>query len=70
MVAGQNIIDREYNLGNLGNLADMRKLELVCKRMSVSDGVLGVSDEVLGGFTSDLDAGLAAVHAGEVPRAE
>lgn len=36
------------------NFSDVRKLELVSKRMLVSDGVFGVSDEVLGGFTGDL----------------
>ncbi len=34
------------------NFSDVRKLELVSKRLLVSDGVFGVSDEVLGGFTT------------------
>ena len=57
-------IDRCHRLGqqndvlsvafiNKGNFADVRKLELVSKRMLVSDGVFGVSDDVIGGFTDD-----------------
>lgn len=58
-------IDRCHRLGqendvlslafiNQHNLADVRKLELASKRMLVSNGVFGITDEVLGGFTSDL----------------
>lgn len=58
-------IDRCHRLGqkndvlsvafiNKENFADVRKLELVSKRTLVSDGVFGVSDEVIGGFTDDL----------------
>ena len=58
-------IDRCHRLGqendvlsvafiNKENLADVRKLELVSKRTLVSNGVFGVSDEVIGGFTDDL----------------
>ncbi len=58
-------IDRCHRLGqendvlslafiNQHNLADVRKLELAGKRMLVSNGVFGVTDEVLGGFTGDL----------------
>ena len=58
-------IDRCHRLGqqndvlslafiNKENFADVRKLELVSKRMLVSDGVFGVSDDVIGGFTEDL----------------
>ena len=43
------------------NFADVRKLELVNKRMLVSDGVFGVSDEVIGGFTGDLDGAFAVL---------
>lgn len=39
----------------------MRKLELVNKRMLVADGVLGLSDEVVGGFTDNLDTTFAAL---------
>lgn len=39
---------------NKGNFADVRKLELVSKRMLVTDGVFGVSDEVIGGFTDNI----------------
>ena len=57
-------IDRCHRLGqqndvlsvafiNKSNFADVRKLELVSKRMLVSDGVFGVSDDVIGGFTDD-----------------
>ena len=35
-------------------MADVRKLELVNKRMLVADGVFGMSDAILGGFTDDL----------------
>lgn len=41
---------------NKNNFADVRKLELVNKRFLVSDGVFGVSDAVIGGFTDDLNA--------------
>lgn len=58
-------IDRCHRLGqendvlslafiNQNNFSDVRKLELVNKRMLVSDGVFGVSDEVIGGFTDNL----------------
>lgn len=40
---------------NKENFADVRKLELVSKRHILSDGVFGVSDSVIGGFTDDLD---------------
>ena len=39
---------------NKENFADVRKLELVSKRTLVSNGVFGVSDAVIGGFTHDL----------------
>jgi len=39
---------------NQRNLSDVRKLELAGKRMLVSNGVFGVTEEVLGGFTGDL----------------
>lgn len=59
-------IDRCHRLGqqndvvvlsfiNKNNFADVRKLELINKRMLVADGVLGLSDEVVGGFTDNLD---------------
>ena len=41
---------------NKNNFADVRKLELANKRFLVSDGVFGLSDAVLGGFTDDLNA--------------
>lgn len=40
---------------NKDNFSDVRKLELVNKRTLVTDGVFGVSDEVIGGFTENLD---------------
>ena len=43
------------------NFADVRKLELVNKRLLVSDGVFGVSDAVMGGFTHNLDTALEEV---------
>lgn len=59
-------IDRCHRLGqendvlslafiDKNNLADVRKLELINKRMLVADGVFGVTDEVIGGFTGNLD---------------
>ena len=59
-------IDRCHRLGqendvislafiNQNNMADVRKLELVYKRMKVADGVFGVTDTVLGGFTNRLE---------------
>ena len=42
------------NFLNKSNMADVRKLELVNKRMLVVDGVFGMSDAILGGFTDDL----------------
>ena len=59
-------IDRCHRLGqendvislafiNRKNMADVRKLELVYKRMKVTDGVFGVTDTVLGGFTNCLE---------------
>lgn len=67
-------IDRCYRLGqendvlslafiNQRNLADVRKLELAGKRMLVSNGVFGVTDEVLGGFTSNLRGSFDALTA-------
>ena len=65
-------IDRCHRLGqqndvlsvafiDKGNFADVRKLELVSKRMLVSDGVFGVSDDVIGGFTDDLPGALSVI---------
>lgn len=62
-------IDRIHRIGqqndciilsfiNKGNFADIRKLELVSKRYILTDGVFGVSDTVIGGFTDDLDGTL------------
>ena len=63
-------IDRCHRLGqendvlslafiNQHNFADVRKLELVNKRMLVTDGVFGITDEVIGGFTDSLDIGFS-----------
>lgn len=63
-------IDRCHRLGqendvlslafiNKHNFADVRKLELVNKRMLVTDGVFGITDEVIGGFTDSLDIGFS-----------
>ncbi len=46
---------------NKNNFADVRKLELVNKRFLVSDGVFGVSDAVIGGFTDDLNAAVSTI---------
>lgn len=44
---------------NKNHFADVRKLELVNKRFLVSDGVFGVSDAVIGGFTDNLNAAVS-----------
>ena len=41
------------------NFTDVRKLELVNKRHILADGVFGVSDAVIGGFTDDLNAAIS-----------
>lgn len=67
-------IDRCHRLGqendvmslafiNKDNFADVRKLELVNKRILVADGVFGITDEVIGGFTEDLAAAFESVSA-------
>lgn len=48
---------------NKENFADVRKLELVSKRHILSDGVFGVSDSVIGGFTGNLDKAIKSLHA-------
>ena len=59
-------IDRCHRLGqesdvlsiafiDKNNFADVRKLELVNKRVLVSDGVFGISDQLLGGFSENLE---------------
>ena len=65
-------IDRCHRLGqendvlsvafiNKNNFADVRKLELVNKRMLVTDGVFGITDDVLGGFTDDVTAAFPVI---------
>ncbi len=65
-------IDRCHRLGqendvislafiDKNNFADVRKLELVNKRMLVADGVFGITDEVLGGFTDNLNTAFETV---------
>lgn len=65
-------IDRCHRLGqendvivlsfiNKSNFADVRKLELINKRILVADGVLGLSDEVVGGFSNNLDEAFTAM---------
>ena len=65
-------IDRCHRLGqendvislafiDKNNFADVRKLELVNKRMLVADGVFGITDEVIGGFTENLDTAFESV---------
>ena len=67
-------IDRCHRLGqendvlslafiNQHNLSDVRKLELASKRTLVSDGVFGLTDHVLGGFTGELDSGFQSAAA-------
>lgn len=40
------------------NYSDVRKLELIRKRYVVSEGVFGLSDPVIGGFTDDMTAAI------------
>ncbi len=58
-------IDRCHRLGqdndvisaafiDVNNFADVRKLELVNKRTLVTDGVFGITDKVIGGFTKNI----------------
>ncbi len=65
-------IDRCHRLGqendvlslafiDKNNFSDVRKLELINKRMLVADGVFGITDEVIGGFTDQLDAAFESV---------
>lgn len=44
------------------NFADVRKLELVNKRMLAADGVFGLSDEVVGGFCDNLDTAFTMLN--------
>lgn len=55
---------------NKSNFAEVRKLELVNKRTLVSDGVFGVSDAVVGGFTDNLDNALKALETQLRPAAQ
>lgn len=59
-------IDRCHRLGqendvlsfafiDKNNFSDVRKLELINKRMLVADGVFGITDDLIGGFTDDLE---------------
>lgn len=59
-------IDRCHRLGqdydvvnvclvNRTNLSDIRKLELIKKRLLVSNGIFGISDNVIGGFTENAE---------------
>ena len=61
-------IDRCHRLGqendvlsfafiDKNNFSDVRKLELINKRMLVADGVFGITDDLIGGFTDDLEEG-------------
>ena len=65
-------IDRCHRLGqendvislafiDKNNFADVRKLELVNKRLLVTEGVFGISDTLIGGFTNNLDDALKAL---------
>ena len=74
-------IDRCHRLGqendvlsvafiDKNNFADVRKLELVNKRMLVTDGVFGITDDVLGGFTDDVKAAFPVISQRLRPRAQ
>lgn len=65
-------IDRCHRLGqnndvisiafiDKNNFSDVRKLELINKRVLVTDGVFGISDDIIGGFSDDLKTGLNTV---------
>lgn len=74
-------IDRCHRLGqendvlsvafiDKNNFADVRKLELVNKRMLVTDGVFGITDDVLGGFTDDVKAAFPVIAQRLRPRVQ
>lgn len=74
-------IDRCHRLGqendvlsvafiDKNNFADVRKLELVNKQMLVTDGVFGITDDVLGGFTDDVKAAFPVIAQRLRPRAQ
>lgn len=74
-------IDRCHRLGqendvlsvafiDKNNFADVCKLELVNKRMLVTDGVFGITDDVLGGFTDDVKAAFPVIAQRLRPRAQ
>ena len=74
-------IDRCHRLGqendvlsvsfiDKNNFADVRKLELVNKRMLVTDSVFGITDDVLGGFTDDAKAAFPVIAQRLRPRAQ
>lgn len=52
------------------NFSDVRKLELVNKRMLVTDGVFGITDDVLGGFTDDITAAFPVIAQRLRPRVQ
>ena len=74
-------IDRCHRLGqendvlsvafiDKNNFADVRKLELVNKRMLVTDGVFGITDDVLGGFTDDVKGAFPVIAQRLRPRVQ
>lgn len=65
-------IDRCHRLGqendilsiafvDVNNFADVRKIELVSKRTLVTDGVFGITDKVIGGFTNNIEKAFDSV---------
>lgn len=46
------------------NFADVRMLELINKRVAQFDGIMGMSDDVMGNFTDNAAEGIAAAFAG------
>lgn len=65
-------IDRCHRLGqendvlsiafvDINNFADVRKIELVNKRTLVTDGVFGITDKVIGGFTDNIEEAFDSV---------
>lgn len=67
-------IDRCHRLGqqndvlviafiDKNNFADVRKLELINKRILVADGVVGITDSMIGGFTENIAKALKDMSA-------
>jgi hypothetical protein len=58
------------NFLNKQNAADVRMLELINKQVLQFDGIIGMSDDVVGNFTDNTVDGLTAAFAQARPKAE